>query len=224
MRKMIVLAMALMLCMAMVLPVCAQNQEFVPSITYKGGLEVIEAEMNDEDLGDCVVVTSIKEAEEKTTDISQEARDLLLDVYEKLKDGTMELPLEKDHVVVELVDISFKENACVKADHGHKEWLQEKGNTITVKLGKMNKGMKLVVLCYIDGQWIRVEDVTDNGDGTYTCVFEDFCPVAFCVEADTMEEIPATGDNGNVFLWLAVMLAAAVALAGVLVASRRRAA
>lgn len=224
MRKMIVLAMALMFCMAMVLPVCAQNQEFVPSITYKGGLEVIEAEMNDEDLGDCVVVTSIKEAEEKTTDISQEARDLLLDVYEKLKDGTMELPLEKDHVVVELVDISFKENACVKADHGHKEWLQEEGNTITVKLGKMNKGMKLVVLCYIDGQWIRVEDVTDNGDGTYTCVFEDFCPVAFCVETDTMEEIPATGDNGNVFLWLAVMLAAAVALAGVLVASRRRAA
>ena len=122
------------------------------------------------------------------------------------------------------MDISFKENACVKADHGHKEWLQEEGNTITVKLGKMNKGMKLVVLCYIDGQWIRVEDVTDNGDGTYTCVFEDFCPVAFCVEADTMEKIPATGDNGNVFLWLAVMLAAAVALAGVLVASRRRAA
>ena len=50
MRKMIILAMAVMLCMTMVLPVCAQNQEFVPSITYKDGLESVKAEMNGENI------------------------------------------------------------------------------------------------------------------------------------------------------------------------------
>lgn len=225
MRKMIILAMAVMLCMTMVLPVCAQNQEFVPSITYKDGLESVKAEMNGENIDNCVVVTSIKEAREKSTDISQTARDLLLEVYEKLKDGTMKLPLDKAYVIVELVDISFAQTGCVEAtEHDHLAWLMQESNVITVDLGHMAKDLDLSVLSYNDGQWNLVEKVTNNGDGTYTCVFEHFCPVAFCAEADTMEEIPTTGDAGNVFLWLAVMLAAAVALAGVLVASRRRAA
>ena len=64
--------------------------------------------------------------------------------------------------------------------------------------------------------------MVDNGDGTYTCVFEHFCPVVFCVEAGAVEEIPTTGETGNVFLWLVMMLAAAAVLAGVMSISRRR--
>lgn len=223
MKKLIVFLMMIALCMAMVLPVCAAEQEFVPSITYKDGLDALEATMNGENVGDCVVVTSIKEAKEKTTDIQQAARDQLLEVYEKLKDGSMKLPLEGDYVVVELVDISFAKTDCEEAaEHNHKEWLKQEGNTVTVDLGHMAKGLDLVVLVYQDGQWTKVEKVTNNGDGTYTCEFEHFGTVAFCVEADAMEEVPATGDNSNVFLWLAVMLAAAACLVVVLMVNRRR--
>ena len=225
MRRITLLVMAVMLCMAMVLPVCAQNQEFVPSITYKDGLETIGATMNGEDVHACVVITSIKEAKEKTTDIAQEARDLLLEVYSKLEDGTMKLPLDKEYVIVELVDITFAQNDCVeKAEHDHQAWLKQDGNTITIDLDNLTKDQNLVVLSYDDGRWNRAEKVTNNGDGTYTCVFEHFCPVAFCVETDSAEEIPTTGDNADAFVWMAVMFCAAAALAGVIVVSRRRAA
>ena len=223
MKKLIVFMMMLALCMAMVLPVYAAEQEFVPSITYKDGLDAQKATMNGEGVGNCVVITSIKEAEEKTTDIRQDTRDLLLDIYQKLKDGSMKLPLEGDYVVVELVDINFAHSSCENvAEHNHIQWLQQEGNTITVDLANMAKGLDLVVLVYQDGQWVKVEKVTNNGDGTYTCEFEIFGTVAFCVEADALEEAPATGDNSHVFLWLAVMLAAAACLVVVLMANRRR--
>lgn len=225
MKKLIVLAMAVVLCMSMVLPVFAAEQEFVPSITYKDGLDATKATMNGEGVNDCIVVTSIKEAKEKSTDIHQDARDELLDVYAKLEDGSMKLPLEGDYVIIELVDISFALDACVEVpDHAHEEWLKQDGNTVTVDLGHVNKGLDLVVLTYNDGAWTKVENVKDNGDGTYTIEFEHFCPVAFCAEADAVEKAPATGDNANVFLWLALMLAAGAALVVVLMANRRRAA
>lgn len=223
MKKLIVLAMAVLLCMSMVLPVCAAEQEFVPSITYKDGLDVTKATMNGEDVGDCVIVTSIKEAKEASTDIHQDARDELLEVYEQLSNGSMKLPLDGEYVIIELVDISFAETTCVGAtEHEHEAWLKQDGNTVTVDLGHLNKGLDLMVLTYNDGQWTKVENVTDNGDGTYSVEFEHFCPVAFAVEDAEVEEAPKTGDNSDIFLWLAVMLAAAAALVVVLVSNRRR--
>lgn len=225
MKRTIALLMAVLLCMAMAAPVYAAEQEFVPSITYKDGLEAESAEMNGEDVIDCIVVTSIKEAKEQSTDITQEARDQLLDVYEKLSDGTMKLPLEGDYVVVELVDISFAKSSCVDdSTHGHDAWLKQEGNKVTVRLGQLNKNLELKVFSYYDGQWHPVENVTNNGDGTFTCEFESVGPVAFCAEGSALEESPATGDTGNVFLWLAVMLVSAAALVATLVFYRRRAA
>ena len=225
MKKLIVFVMAVVLCMSMVLPVCAAEQEFVPSITYKDGLIAIKATMDGEDVGDCIVVTSIKEAKEKCTDIHQDSRDELLDVYAKLSDGSMKLPLEGEYVILELVDISFAQSACVEnPEHEHDAWLKEEGNTVTVDLGYLSKSLDLVVLSYDDGQWSKIKNVTNNGDGTYSCEFEHFCPVAFCVEADTLEEAPTTGDSTNVFLWLGLMMAAGAALVVVLMANRRRAA
>lgn len=225
MKKLIVFAMVLMLCATMVLPVCAQEQEFVPSITYKDGLVVVEATMNDEAVKDCIEVTSIKEAKEKTTDVTQEARDLLLEVYDKLSNGTLELPLEGDYVVLELVDISWAQKACVEAgDHDHAAWLAEAGNTVTVDLGYMGKNFELKVLSYNDGQWTEIKNVTNNGDGTFSCEFEHFCPVAFCVEGEALEQGPITGDSSNLLLWLGIMLAAAAGLVTVLAVNRRRAA
>ena len=223
MKKLIVFAMVLMLCATMVLPVCAQ--EFVPSITYKDGVDVAEATMDGQSVSGCVEVTSIKEANDKTTDITQAARDLLLEVYNKLTDGSMKLPLEGDYVIVELVDISFAHNACEEnAEHDHVNCLNQDNTTITVKLDNMNGNHELRAFTYNDGQWTEIKNVVNNGDGTVTCEFEHFCPVAFCVEGDALEQGPATGDSSNLILWVGIMLAAAAGLVTVLTFNRRRAA
>ena len=47
MKKKIVVALALALCIAIALPVAALASNFVPSITYKGGPEVDDAQMID---------------------------------------------------------------------------------------------------------------------------------------------------------------------------------
>lgn len=217
MRKIVCLLTVLVLCAAMACPAFAAEDTFVPSISYKDGPDIEEAEMKEEEVQDCLIVTSIIAAQEKTTDIYQEARDELLDVYAKLNDGSMKLPLDGDsYVVRELVDLSWKKTDCVEADHTHDEDLAKEGVTIEVQfdLG-ISASDKIVVLHYHDGQWLPVESTVNNGDGTVTCVFEHFCPVAFCVEvAQNLDPAP-TGDSAgqNLVLWIVLM---ALSIAGLI--------
>lgn len=215
MKRVITLLLVAMLCMAMVLPAYAAEPGFVPSVTYKDGPEIASAEVGGEDRSDCLVITSIKKAKEKTTDITQDARDLLLDVYTQLRKEKVKLPLEHEYVVLELLDISFKQSACVEKDHGHVEELDKEGTTITVKFElDVDKNMQLDVLTYTDGKWEKIKSVVNNGDGTVICEFEHFCPVAFCVPAAQYEGPTQTGDNAQIAMWLFLM---AAALAGIVV-------
>lgn len=157
--------------------------EFVPSVTYKGGPFVIKAVMNDREMTSCIVVTTVEEAQEKKTDITQEERDLLVDVYKQLANGTMALPIEGEYVIRDFVDISFRYEACREVeDHGEKdEELDVKGTTLIVEFDlEISTSTKLMVMAYIDGEWVEVPCV-NNGDGTVTCEFENVCPVAFIV-------------------------------------------
>ena len=225
MRRVMCLILVLMLCLALAMPALAATGTFVPSIGYKDGPEIEEIITEGGDMSGCVVITSIKGAKEKTTDIYQEDRDLLLKVYEELDKGSMVLPLEdKSLVVRELVDISFIKTGCVEADHGHKQWLAEDNTTITLVLDMgLKSNTKLEVLAYINGEWTPIESVTVNADGTVTCVFEDFCPVAFCVEAEAGKEPPKTGDTmtADLSVWL-ILLAVAAGAIVVLVVNRRK--
>ncbi|MBQ8833651.1 MAG: LPXTG cell wall anchor domain-containing protein [Oscillospiraceae bacterium] len=225
MRKLICLLTALLVCVSLACPAFAAGDTFVPSISYKDGPEIEDAEMNGEDVEDCLVVSSITDAKNKSTDIYQEDRDLLLEVYDKLDDGSMKLPLENDEYVIrELVDVSFEKSGCVEPAHGHQEWLAQESNTVTIKfdLG-VAKATDVVVMVYVNGEWTPVESVENNGDGTVTCVFEDICPVAFCVEADSVDSTPQTGDamNQNLILWI-VLMAVSLAAIVILVVSRRK--
>ena len=218
MRKFVCLLIAVMMCAMLALPVMAATDTFVPSISYKDGPTVAKGP-------ECIVVTSLKQAKDKTTDISQEDRDLLWDVYDKLSDGTMELKLDSDkYVVRELVDISFKYDACRQAGHTHEEELKQAGNTVelTLKMG-LSKGTDLKVFVYVDGQWTPVEKVTVNSNGTVTCVFEDICPVAFAGPADANKETPKTGDvaGNNMILWV-VLMVASFSAAVMLMVNRRK--
>lgn len=220
MRKILSLVLALLLCCS--LAVTAFATEFVPSISYKDGPVIVKAQLQEESVKDCLVVTSIMAAKEKKTDIPQESRDLLLDVYEKLDNGTMKLPMEKDgYVVRELVDISFEESDCVQPGHDHEAWLAEEKQTIrvTVNLGVAAE-TKVAVLAYVGDTWVPAAEVVNNGDGTVSCVMEDLCPVAFCVGAHAERPSPSTGDRMGTLLL--PMLVVAVASVAVLATARFR--
>lgn len=261
MRKGICLLVALILCAALVCPAFAY--EFVPSITYKptpdlGQVKLVislPAEETQEPgetapayeeihVDGCIVVTSITQAEEKTTDIAQETRDTLLDVYAKLSDGSMDLfaiPEEyfdaqqtepatnaagetvetptnpsmglsyqdKNYVVIQLVDISFTKSDCVEnVEHDHKELLEREdvSAVLDFDLG-VSPDAVVLVLHFHNGKWEPVTSTVNNGDGTVTCEFDHFCPVAFCIEAEELEA-PAQADLSWV-LWLVLLLACA---------------
>ena len=226
MKKIICLISALLLCMSLFIPAMATENEFVPSITYKDGPEIIEAKIDEEDVTSCVTVTSIKKAEDKTTDITQEERDKLLEVYNKLTSGEMKLPLDGDYTIRDLVDVSFEYEDCrCDESHGNKdECLKDDGVKLTVVFDMdVNSSDKLKVLVYIDGEWVLVEDVTINEDGTVTVDFEDICPVVFCVESKSDVQVPTTGDEfgRNLGLWIGLLAVSAAALVVMLVCRRK---
>ena len=71
----------------------------------------------------------------------------------------------------------------------------------------------------LDGQWVEAESVMNNGDGTVTVVFEDICPVAFCVKRSAQTELPKSGDPAaeNLPMYLTAMVVSAVALVVLLI-------
>lgn len=181
MKKVFALAIVILLCLAVALPVAATDDADVASPSGKNIL--VSASMNGEDVEGCVVVTTVEQAEKKVTDITQEERDLLLDVYSQLEDGTMTLPIDGEYVIRDVMDISFKYSECrVIEEHNHKDvQLKEIGVVLDAELDLGIGSEELCVLTYIDGEWTEIEKVTNNGDGTVTCIFEDLCPVAFVV-------------------------------------------
>lgn len=225
MKKIFSLIAVLVMCLAMVAPAVVSADTFVPSISYKDGPEVESAEMENEDVANCVVVTSVLAAQEKTTDIFQEDRDLLLEVYAKLADGSVKLPLAEYYVIRELVDVSFKKVECIDPEHTHEDDLAEEGVTITIDfdLG-VKASTEVVVLSYHDGEWAPIKSVVNNGDGTVTCEFEHFCPVAFCVQEGAESGPSQTGDAmaKTLYIWVAVLAVSLVALVVLFVVLFRR--
>ena len=220
MRKVISLFVVMVLCLGIACPVFAATNTFVPSISYKDGPEIVAGEPN----GGCLIVTTIPQAEDKTTDIYQEDRDLLLDVYKQLDEGTMKLPVSDDYVVRDLVDVSWRKNTCVEAEHGHKQWLEKEDTQVKVTFDMgINKGAEMIVLVYLNEEWVPAKSVTNNGDGTLTVEFEDICPVAFCINRNDITEPPKTGDDmgQSVLLFAGLMISSVIGMI-VLFAVRRK--
>lgn len=196
MKKVLTVAIVLVLCLMIAVPVAAANGTAVNSpetfeIFFTGtsmeSSNLVEFGLTEEmveNLDSCIVITTIEQAEKKTTDITQEERDLLLETYAGLEDGSVKLPVE-GCTVRELVDISFKHNACRAVEaHGHKdEALKQEDATLTMRVNiGVGADEKVCVMTFVDGQWAEIEEAVNNGDGTVTCVFEDLCPVAFAVK------------------------------------------
>ena len=184
MRKVFSLMLAVLICVS--LAGFAFADTFTPSVTYKAAPVLVDATMDGEDVEGCIVVTSVQAARKKSTDITQEERDLLIEVYEKLNDGSMKVDgLDDSYVIRDLMDLSFAFNACrEQSDHDKKhEKLAEPGTTAEVRLRLgLGKHADVVIMTYIDGKWESIESIKNNADGTLTCVFEDFCPVLVAVK------------------------------------------
>ena len=228
MKKLISLITVLVLCVSLSVSAFAAVS-FVPSITFKDGPEWEWTEFDGEDVGKCLVITTIKQANEKTTDITQEERDLLLDVYKKLSDGTMTLPLDGSYEILHLLDVNFKYEECRQQHdtHGDKfEMLNGTDKTIKIKFTDVgvSAGDELIVMTYSNGKWEKISSAVNNGDGSVTCEFEHFCPVAFAVKKGTTPSTPPqTGDGFNTLpLWIGTMALSGVALVTLVIVALKK--
>lgn len=241
MKKILSVMLALVLCMSMGMTVMAE--EFVPSIGEKNGPGIVEVEDEDGNkyIGiirdadgniikyideDCLVITPLSQAKTSTL-IPDEAEELLLAVYGQLVDGTMSIPYEKFNanldparmVIREMVDASW---LCIGLPEDCAELVEPIGIHVELifDLG-VGRDEDVYVMTYKKGEWNPIVSTTNNGDGTITCVFEDFCPIVFSI--DTADETPKTGDEigANMGMWVALMAVSAVAVVGLVVYRRR---
>lgn len=222
MKKVLCTILAVVMCFCFATTAMASEADFVPSISYKDAPTILNAEMGGEDMGYCVIISSVLDAKNKTTDISQAARDELLSVYGKLDAGTMTLPLDGEYTILHLVDISWAELGCVQNGHPHKEELAKPDVTIDVTLDlDLGALANLKVFHYDENQWKAVKFVI-NDNGSVTLTMEDFCPVAFAIEGYQGDQ-PATGDTMGMEmgLWIGLMTVSAAAVV-VLLINRRK--
>lgn len=236
MKRLLCFSLVLLLSIAMICPAFAADDTFVPSISYKDYPQIVIGEddvigvVRDQETGEildniyagCLVITPLSKVH-TSTEIPEPARQMLLHVYEKLSDGSMQIPAEKleaglepDEVTVrELFDLSW---LC----EDHPEMVAPQGVVFEVTLRvNVDEDQQVYAMTYKNDQWNPIVNVVNNGNGTVTCTFEDLCPVAFIVGAD--KDVPPAGDMFNVeaFGWLALMVGAAVTLTFVLFQRRK---
>lgn len=242
MKRMISVLAILVLCVNLFVPALADD--FVPSIGEKPGPTIVPVEDEDgneaiaeilneegEVIGylyeGCLVITPVSQAKTSTL-IPDDAEELLLEVYEKLSNGTMQIPYDKfnagldpDKMVIrDLYDISWLcgEGSGYVNHPDHPKLVAPKSVVIrlTFDMG-IGKNATVYTSSYKNSEWNPIVSSTNNGDGTLTCVFEDFCPVAFSVETSYQQPPAQTGDNSKIGLWITVMALSVVALGALLV-------
>ncbi len=248
MKKLLTLVMAILMVLAITISATAAT--FVPSIENKGAPELIVIDqLNGKDVVgfitnsdgekvttefiDCFIITSIAEAE-TSTEIPEEAKDILLKVYGELLEGDKlseacpelnDIVKEKwdkdknadDLVVKDLFDISG-ECTDIK-EHLNGDNILE----LTFKVG-VDADTFITAMVYVDGKWVPVIDCINNGDGTVTVQFDKICPVAFLVPGTTTNSStvsPATSDVSGVILWGSVMFVSLAAVVAIVIYRRR---
>lgn len=245
MRKLTCLFLALVLLCSTVCTVSAAQEDFVASITYKdapaivpvgeeGGRDII-GYIRDESgvivgkiYEDCLLITPISQVN-SSDEIPEAAAALLLEVYNKLVAGTMQLPYNKvagyngeNMVIRELVDATWLcEDSQVKTPCPDVVEPPKVTFAITFDLG-VAADVNVVTMTYKNNEWNPIVSTKNNGDGTVTCTFEDLCPVAFAIPTRNVPPSD-TGDSSNPVLWAVLMGVSAVALvAFVVVYTRKR--
>ena len=240
MKRVVCLTMVLVLCLCLGMPAFAAEGDFVPSIGYKGAPEIVptkdkdgkdaigevldeEGKVTDYIYGECLVITPVSEAKTSTL-IPDDAEQLLLSVYDQLLAGTMQIPYEKHNA-------DLKANEMVIRDLFDASWLCQEHPTIVAPKGAtmritfdlgVKEADKVFCMSYKNNEWNPIVSLVNNGDGTVTCVFEDFCPIEFSVQYKTPPV--QTGDITGKYLplWIGLLVASVAGLVTMLMVSRRK--
>lgn len=233
MKRMFAIITVALMCVSLMVPAMAA-QEFMPSVTNKPAPEVMVARILDKDgsvieeVGnECLIITPVSEAN-TSTEIPAASREVLLNVYGKLLDGSMTIPYEKHNdnldpskmVIRDLFDATFVCTECP-------EMLEPEGVVLEIVFDlNVAPGVNVYAMTYKNDQWDPIVSCVNNGDGTVTATFEKLCPVEFSINTDTTPP-SGTGDVNPFSVWgvIAIVSLAAIVILTVVyvVGSKKRA-
>ena len=245
MRKVICLAIALLLCLSLVLPAFAAEDGFVPSITYKPNPEIVpvEGEDGEEYIGvirdkdgnildyvghGCLKITPIAHVWDEEIDVLQEIEDLLLFVYEKLNDGSMKIPYDKHEANLDAANMVIRDLFDARwVCEEHRAMIEKEGYVfeLTFDLGVVADA-QIFVMTYDEAtkEWDPIVKTVNNGDGTVTCTFEHLCAIEFSMPVNAVTVPADDAQQPNILPWIIVLLMSVVAVVGVVVSKKKKAA
>lgn len=241
MKRFLSLLVAALMLVTLICPCFAAEDDFVPSIGYKPSPDIVPVEGEDGsshigiirdsdgnivdyvDPG-CLLVTPIGDALDKDSDILDEVREALLDLYNALLDGSNSVPYEDLGLdpslmsVFDLFDIRF---LCEE----HPAMLKNGSYTLELTFD-LGIGATTPVYAMIynleTGKWEQVK-LVNNGDGTVTCNFGCVGIVVFStMKVDSGTTAPDTGDSSSLGIWIAVLAVSAAALVGVVLLLKKK--
>ena len=233
MKRMFAIITIALMCVSLMVPAMAA-QEFMPSVTNKPAPEVMVARILDKDgsvieeVGDeCLIITPVSEAN-TSTEVPAASKEVLLNVYGKLLDGSVTIPYEKHNdnldpskmVIRDLFDATFVCTECP-------EMLEPEGVVLEIVFDlNVAPGVNVYAMTYKNDQWDPIVSCVNNGDGTVTATFEKLCPVEFSINTDTTPP-SGTGDVNPFSVWgvIAIVSLAAIVILTVVyvVGSKKRA-
>ena len=245
MRKVICLAIALLLCVSMTLPAFAAEDSFVPSITYKPNPEIVpvEGEDGEEYIGvirdkdgnvldyvghGCLRITPIAHVWDEEIEVPQVIEELLLYVYEKLNDGSMKIPYDKHEAGLDAANMVIRDLFDARwVCEEHRAMIEKEGVVfeLTFDLGVVADA-QIFVMTYDEAtkEWEPIVKTVNNGDGTVTCTFEHLCAIEFSMPVNAVTVPADDAQQANVLPWIIVLLMSAVAVVGVVVSKKKKAA
>ena len=250
MKKIICLLTVLVLCMCLVVPAFAAENEFVPSITYKPNPEIVPVpDAPEEDIigvvrnedGDiidyvghgCLMVTPIAYVWDEEIEVAPDVERLLTFLYEELSSNKMEIPYEKHEANLDPANMVIRDLFDARwVCEEHRKMIEDEGITfeITFDLGVV-ADTEIFVMTYDEegNEWSPIVKTVNNGDGTVTCTFEHLCVVEFSML--TAPAAPAASTNApaedaqepaNLLPWIIALGLAVVAFVVVLVVSKNK--
>ena len=263
MRKVLSILTVLLICLSLAVPAFATDAVYVPSITAKPAPELdlstqegtgepmIQVKDENKEVVhvspvESLVITPVADVmADEGVRISEEASETLKEAFETLDTKGAEVFEEvpelvqmvqeadikvEDLVVMDLFDVSILNEEL-------EEYVNVEGNSIELTFAMNIPADQVVyVMVFKENKWQLAQSAVNNGDGTVTCVFEHFCPVAILTapivtveETEAAEEAapeaetqaaaapeapaaPAAQEQSASFPWWVILVAAVVAI------------
>ena len=243
MRKVFCLLTALMLCLTLTVPAFAADAVYVPSITAKpapelnttvqddAGRPVIQVKNEEKEVVhsspvENLVITSVAEVmAEEYVRISEEAQNTLKEAFEVLETKGAETFAEIPELVQQAQEANVKVENLVVVDlfdvtilnEELEKYLNVEGHTVELTFARdIPADQQVYVMVFKENKWQLIENVVNNGDGTITCTFEHFCPVAILtvppVIAEETEPVEVPAAQTSFPWWIVLVVAVAVIL------------